>query len=142
MEDLDKEIVLYLLGRLKEAHPFTLSRLLLLLDLEQLNAHGHRVTSFKYVFMPFGFYIDGFPPFLESLAGVEKVVVKDEEGRPIRGFFRITQQGNPELSPELRRDIDRVVEKAGQLGDQELNKLAVERNEYQKLLDGSLPGWE
>lgn len=142
MGDLDKEIVLYLLGRLKEAHPFTLSRLLLLLDLEQLKAHGRRVTQFRYVFMPVGFYIDGFPPFLESLASVEKVVVKDEEGRPIRGFFRIIQEGNPELPPELRRDIDRVVEEAGQLDDQELNKLAVERDEYQKLLNGLLPGWE
>ena len=46
------------------------------------------------------------------------------------------------FEPVSIADIDRVVEKAGQLGDQELNKLAVERSEYQKLLDGSLPGWE
>jgi len=142
MEDLDREIVLYLLGRLKEAHPFTLSRLLLLLDLEQLKAHGRRVTRFRYVFMPFGFYIDGFPPFLESLPGVEKVVIKDEEGRPIRGFFRLTQEGNPELPAELRRTIDGLVKRTMGLGDQELNGLVLKREEYSRLLEGSLPGWE
>ncbi|MEA3238320.1 MAG: hypothetical protein U9Q94_00830 [Candidatus Bipolaricaulota bacterium] len=134
---MGKEIVLYLLRRLKEAHPFTLSRLLLLLDLEQLKAHGWRVTQFRYVFMLFGFNIGGFPLFLESLAGVEKLVAKDEERRPIREFSRITQEGNPELC----RDIVRVVEEAGQLDDQELNKLAVECDEYQEPLNGLLSGW-
>jgi len=141
MENLDKEIVLYLLGGLKEAHPFKLSRLLLLLDLEQLKAHGRRVTSFKYVFMPSGFYIDGFPPFLESLAGVEKVVIKDEEGRPIRGFFRLRREGKPTLPAELRRTIDELVERTAGLGDQELNRSITEREEYHQLLANTLPGW-
>jgi hypothetical protein len=141
MENLDKEIVLCLLGGLKEAHPFKLSRLLLLLDLDQLKAHGRRVTRFEYVFMPSGFYIDGFPPFLESLASVEKVVVKDEEGRPIRGFFRPTREGEPALPAELRRTIDGLVEEAADLDDQELNRLILEREEYRRLFDDSLPGW-
>ena len=64
--------------------------------------------------------------------------VKDEKGRLIWEFSHITQEGDP----ELRRDIDRVMEEAGQLDDQELNKLAVERDEYQKLLNGLLSGWD
>ena len=138
---MEREITLYLLGRLKEAHPFRLSRLLLLLDLEQLKGHGRRVTRFKYVFMPSGFYIEGFPGFLESLPGVERVIVRDEEGRPVRGFFRLRRGLEPALPAELRQAIDELVERTASLGDQELNRSITEREEYHKLLDGSLPGW-
>ena len=141
MENLDGQIASYLLSRLKEAHPFRVSRLLLLLDLEHLKSTGHRVTGFNYVFMPVGFYIDRFPPFLESLPGVEKVVVKDEEGNPVGGFFRMEKEVEYTLPLEIRREIASLVEETADLDDQELNRLIMERAEYRKLLTGSLPGW-
>ena len=45
---------------------------------------------FRHVFMPFGFYSDGFPLFLESVAGMEKVVVKIP-ALPGRGFSKQPQ---------------------------------------------------
>jgi len=141
MENLDGQIASYLLERLEEAHPFRVSRLLLILDLDYLKANGRRLTGFKYVFMPVGFYIDGFPPFLESLPGVEKVVLKDERGNPSGGFFRMEREGKYALPLELRQAITSLVKRTANLDDQELNRLIMEREEYQKLIDGSLLGW-
>jgi hypothetical protein len=142
MKELDENIVLYLLGKLKEAHPFVISRLLLLLDLEHLKETGKRATGFKYVFLPGGFYIDGLPPLLESLPGVEKVVIEDEQGRPVRGFFRLKGEASPKLPGTIAGILDRLIEDTKGLEDQELNQLVLGREEYRKLLSGSLPGWE
>ncbi len=142
MRELDGDIVLYLMAKLKEAHPFTISRLLLLLDLESLRATGRRATGFKYVFLPGGFYIDGLPPLLESLPQVEKVVIEDGEGRPVRGFFRLKGEVSPRVPEGIKGILDRLLEETEGLGDQELNELVLGREEYRQLLSGSLPGWE
>ena len=87
------------------------------------------------------FYIDGFPPFLKSLPGVEKVVLKDEKGNPIGGFFRMAREEKYALPLELRQAITSLVKRTANLDDQELNRLIMEREEYHQLLSGSLPDW-
>lgn len=142
MGELERALVVHILGALGEAHPFRLSRTLFLLDLEHYRRHGGPLTKLPYVFSPYGFYIRDFPRELESMAEVEKVVVRDDKGNPVRGFFRLREGVvPPEIPREVREMVEEVLKRVGDLDDQELNALVLRQREYGKLLRGELPGW-
>ncbi len=142
MGELERALVLHLLSAIGEAHPFRLSRILFFLDLEHHRRHGRPLTKLPYVLSPYGFYIRDFPAGLESMAEVEKAVVRDDEGTPVRGFFRLREGVVPsEIPREVRETVDEALKQIGDLDDRELNALILRQGEYGKLLRGELPGW-
>ena len=136
MNLINEMLVLYLLKKVPDQHPFRLSRLLFLIDTECRRRHGKPCTDFDYVITPYGFYIEGFPPFLMSLDGVEKIEIKDEEGNPVRGFFRLVKDRDVELPDDILSVADYVIDKYANLDDQELNSAVVNLPEYQEHLSG------
>ncbi len=132
MKRMDKEIVLYLLKKIPDQHPFRLSRLLFLLDAACEKKNGKRCTSFGYVVTPYGFYIDKFPPFLEEIDGIEKIEITDEQGHPVKGFFRLTKKVNIDLPPEVKNLLDSVISEYGHLEDEKLQQRVISLPEYQR----------
>lgn len=132
MKQIDKDIVLYLLEKIPDQHPFRLSRLLFLLDAECEKKNGKQCTSFEYVVTPYGFYIDKFPPFLEEIDGIEKIEIKDEQGNPVKGFFRLTKEVNIDLPADVKDLLDSIISAYGHLADDELHQRVTSLPEYQK----------
>jgi len=132
MKEIDKNIVLYLLEKIPDQHPFRLSRLLFLLDAECEKKNGKQCTSFKYVVTPYGFYIDKFPPFLEEIDGIEKIEIKDEQGNPVKGFFRLIKEVKVDLPAEVKTLLDSIISEYGNLKDEELHQRVISLSEYQR----------
>jgi len=134
---LEEKLTYYIMRRIKKAHPFRISRILLLLDLEYMAKKGRKLTDFSYRLFPYGFFIEDFPAFLESLPGIEKKVITDEAGRPVKGYFELVDEKEVELEPEIREILDPILERCVDLDDDQLNSLVVEREDYKKLLGAS-----
>ena len=134
---LEEKLTYYIMRRIKKAHPFRISRILLLLDLEHMAKKGRKLTDFSYRLFPYGFFIEDFPAFLESLPGIEKKVITDEAGRPVKGYFELVDEKEVELEPEIREILDPILERCVDLDDDQLNSLVVEREDYKKLLGAS-----
>jgi hypothetical protein len=132
--ELEKNLIYYILKKQNDLHPFRISRILLLFELEYSEKFGKKPTSFVYRLHPSAFYIENFTTFFESMPYIQKVKIKDEKGTPIKGFLRLT---SPEISVEIPEEmasiLDRIIEQTRKLSDHELNRLVVESEKYKKL---------
>ncbi len=130
--NLEAEIIRYILSKLPDQHPFRLSRLLFLIDIEYYRRNGDKLTRFYYQLYPEAFYIEGFPEFLQTVEGVEKIVEYDDEGKPVRGYFRLTADLPINLPDDIRKRVDDVIERYGALSDAELNRAVISLPEYKQ----------
>jgi hydroxypyruvate isomerase len=128
----DREVVGYILARLGCLHPFRLSRLLALAEIESIRRRGTRLTSLRYVAGPGTFYIEGFKELVKSEC-FEKVEGDPERG--IRGCIKYTCP-EPALPDDARAIIDQVIERYGRAGDEELNRMVVENDVFRRLASG------
>ncbi|RKY99463.1 MAG: hypothetical protein DRQ10_06140 [Candidatus Hydrothermota bacterium] len=131
---IEREIILKILKEVPDQHPFRLSRYMFLIDVEFQRRYGRKLTEFFYRLYPEAFYIEGFPQFLESIDEIEKQVETDEQGNPKRGYFRLVKDVTPQLPDDVRKVVDFVIGKYGQLNDMELNRVVVNLPEYKRLL--------
>ncbi len=134
--ELEKKIVYYILKRQNEIHPFRLSRILLLFEMEYTRKYGEKPTDFVYRLQPYTFYIENFTKFIEETPYIEKVKIVDDKGIPIKGFLKLTNRKvNAEIPVEMREMLDRLIDETSKLDDQELNRFIVDSNDYRELYE-------
>ncbi len=134
--ELEKKIVYYILKHQNDIHPFRLSRILLLFEMEYARKYGEKPTNFVYRLQPYTFFIENFTKFIEETPLIEKVKITDDKGIPIKGFLRLTsQEVDDSLPVEMREILDRIIEETSKLDDQELNRLIVDSSDYKKLYE-------
>ena len=117
------ELVAYILHKAGCIHPFRLSRILALAELEWLRRGRGRLSNLRYVRGPGVFYIEGVKELVESSSCYERVEGDPATGR--RGCIKF--KCSP---PQLPRDVVEVLEGAiresSKLDDMELNRRVVE----------------
>ncbi len=122
----EKDIIAYLLKECNGLHPFYISRIVALLDIEYLKEKGKKLTDFDYRKMPYGFYSEKIPETLNELP-VEKV--KSEEG----SYLVLKENVSVNLPDEVKEKINRILDEICNLSDDEINKRVVESPYYDKL---------
>ncbi len=133
--ELEKQVVYYILKRKNDIHPFRLSRLLLLFEIEYSRRYGDKPLNFVYRLQPAAFYIEDFGSFLDDLEGVEKVKVTDEKGIPVRSYIHLKMPVSVQLPDDIRSLIDRIIEETDSMDDQELNRMVVNSEAYKELYE-------
>lgn len=119
----DRDLVAYLMAEIGCAHPFRISRALLLIDWIGKEKLGHKINRrLTYRFLNFGFYIEELPLVLDSLG---KCVKKDEE----RKCYRYSCD-KPRLPDEVKEILDDVLEKIEGFDDIELNRTIIKDRRY------------
>ena len=110
------------------AHPFRISRILLLADWLFEERLGKRLTSLTYRCEPFGFYIEELKPIINKL---------QEKGCAKRNVERKCLEYLCE-KPKLPEDVEEVLREAmniaGRLDDIELNRRVVRDPRYKRML--------
>ncbi len=109
------------------AHPFRVSRIAALAELEWLQARGARLTNLKYVRGPGVFYIEGIKELVEGSPCFER--------REDRGCIEYKCRP-PELPRDVEVLVERLVSEASGLSDDELNKRVVNHPLYDRLFEG------
>ncbi len=123
----EKEIILYILKECTGLHPFHVSRIVALLDIEYLKEKGKKLTDFDYRKMEYGFYSNKIPEILNDLP-VEKV---KEEGR---GYLRITEKDvKINLPEEVKEKIEKILDEVCELSDYEINVKVIKSPHYKDL---------
>ena len=136
MMELEKALILYILKRQNDIHPFRISRILLLFEIEYSNKFGEKPTNFVYRLQPYTFYIEGFTNFIESIPEIEKIREVDDKGIPVRGYLHLK---NPEIQVDLPKEmteiLDNILKMTSDWDDQKLNQYVVATEDYQKLYE-------
>lgn len=130
---MEREIVAYILARSGCTHPFRVSRLLALAEIEWLERKGKRLTGLKYVRGPGVFFIEGLKELIEH-----DPCFRLHEGDPATGRRGCVEFvcGEPELPPEVRAVIDEVLSKNSGVGDMELNEAVVSDPRFARIGGG------
>ena len=66
---------------------------------------------------------------------MEKGEIKDENGNPVKGFFRLVEKREAELPDNVKDVVDSVLDEYGNLPDQELNRVVTELPEYRERME-------
>lgn len=121
------ELLRYIWSRLGCSHPFRVSRIAALVELEWMSGKGERLTNLKYVAGPGTFYIEG----VSELIGNDPCFEKREEERCIA--YRCEP---PRLPRDVEELVERVIAETRGLDDLELNKRVTSHPLYPKLVGG------
>ncbi len=134
--ELEKALILYILKRQNDIHPFRISRILLLFEMEYSNKFGEKPTNFVYRLQPYTFYIEDFTNFIESIPEIEKIREVDDKGIPVRGYLHLK---NPEIQVDLPKEVteilDNILKMTSDWDEQKLNQYVVATEDYQKLYE-------
>jgi len=123
----EKEIVAYMLKECGGLHPYYVSRIAALLDIEYLKEKGKKLTDFDYQKMQYGFSSNKIPEVLNSL-NVEKV--EGEHGK----YMKLKNENiEIDLPEEIKSKIDKILDEICDLSDDEINRKVVESAYYEKL---------
>ncbi len=116
---MEKEIVAYILTKAGCTHPFRVSRLLAMAEMEWLERRGERLTGLKYVKGPGVFFIEGLKEIIDS-----DPCFRIHEGDPATGRKGCVEYvcGEPALPSDVREVIDEVIRRYSGIGDMELNE--------------------
>jgi len=123
----EEEIIKYLLKECHGLHPYYISRIAALLDMEYLREKGKKLTDFDYKKMQYGFYSEKIPQILNSL-DVEKV--QSDEGN----YIKLKNEDiEVNLPGEVRAKINEILDRICDLSDDEINRLVIENEYYDAL---------
>lgn len=125
------DAVKYILSKEGCIHPFRLSRILALAEIEYYKEKGARLTDAVYVMGPGVFYIEGLKETLEDDECFEKRRGDPQKG--VKGCVRLICEWNPVLPKEAVEYLDRAIDKARGMDDMELNNLVVTSEVFQKI---------
>ncbi|MEB3817048.1 MAG: SocA family protein [Desulfurococcales archaeon] len=127
-----KAFIAYILYKLGCLHPFKLSRLLALAEIESVKRRGRRLTNLKYVPGPGSFYIEGIKELFDDKC------FEKREGDPrkgIKGCVRYICEP-PKLPDDVAGILDYVIERYGSEDEFKLNDMVVNSDEFKRLLVG------
>ncbi len=123
----ETEIIKYLLVECDGLHPFYISRIVALLDIEYLKEKGKKLTDFDYQKTQFGFYSNKIPEILNNL-NVEKI--ESERGN----YLKLKHQNEEIVLPdEVKKKINEILDRVCDLPDSEINRMIIESPHYDKL---------
>jgi hydroxypyruvate isomerase len=127
-----KNLIGYMLSKLGCTHPFRLSRLLALTEIESIKRTGERLTSLKYVEGPGTFYIEGLKELFDDPC------FRKREGDPSRGIKGCVEYtcDPPRLPPEVEEIVDTIIEKYSKMDDLELNNIVMSSSLFKRLVEG------
>ncbi len=125
-----RDVVAYILAKKGCVHPFTISRVLVLLNWRSEELLGKPLLRFSVKGFKAAFYIDELAKLLEKDQCFRKVA-----GRKCVEY--ICQ--SPELPEDVRTVIDDVLQSIDGLSDRELNARVVNDERFDKLLKRG--GW-
>ncbi|ADI31239.1 hypothetical protein [Staphylothermus hellenicus] len=130
MIELEK-IIGYILSETGCMHPYRLSRVLALAELEYYEKYGERLTNAEYKGFDKVFYIEGVKELFENNKCFNKREGDPEKG--IKGCIEYTCQ-KPVISEKYREPIDKAIAQAKNLTDEELNELVFRNPLFNKFL--------
>ncbi len=123
----EREIIAYMLKECGGLHPYYVSRIAALLDIEYLKEKGKKLTEFDYQKMQYGFYSEKIPEVINSL-DVEKV--EDENGK----YLKLkNEKMEIDLPEEIKSKINKILDEICNLSDDEMNRLVIESPYYKEL---------
>ena len=128
MEALEPRIVSYLLFKLGCAHPYYVSRALLLAEWVSEEKTGKKLTKLTYQCQPYGFYIEELSPIIDDLEK-QGCARRNQEKKCVEYSC-----GEPELPEWIKEVLDEVVEKTRGLDRSQLNKLVINDPRYKRML--------
>lgn len=128
-----RDIIAYILSRAGCTHPFRVSRLLALAEMEWLERTGKRLTDLKYVRGPGVFFIEGLKEIIEGDPCFQIHEGDTSTGR--RGCVEYTCK-EPDLPQDVKAVIDEVIQRFSGVGDMELNDLVVNDPRFRALTGG------
>lgn len=130
---MSKEVVAYILARTGCIHPFRISRLLALAEMEWLERRGERLTDLKYMRGPGVFFIEG----LREIVWADPCF-RTHEGDPSAGVMGCVEYvcGEPDLPRDVRTLIDEVIQRYSGMGDMELNDAVINDPRFTHLTGG------
>ncbi len=111
---IEKDIIAYLLKECGGLHPFHLSRIIALLDLEYIKERGEKLTTLDYQKNEYGIYSERLPKIIEELP-VEKV-----KAQPY-GYLVLKEDVKINLPEEVIERINSILDDVCELSDAELN---------------------
>ncbi len=129
-----KALVAYVLGRIGCTHPFKLSRILALIDIEWLRDRGERLTDIKYIRGPGVFYIEGLKESVENNSCFYKREGDPKTGRRSCIEYRCEP---PSISEDVRSFVDNILKRVSGLEEQKLNEIVVNNELFREI---STPG--
>jgi len=136
----EEDLIYYTIERLGEGTPFRLSRILFLLDLSYWKTKGQKLTSLRYILSPFVFYVEDFRHYLEQTPGVKRIEIKDEQGNPVRGYFKVVSFRKVNLDEKVEKLLDEIIDFIKGMSDEELNEYVTGLPEYKKFCEEGI--WE
>ena len=125
-----KALVAYVLRRTGCIHPFRLSRILALIEVEWLRDRGERLTDIKYVRGLGTFYIEELK---ESVEGDPCFNKREGDPKTRRKGCIEYRCEPPSLPDDVRTFIDKILEKTLSLKDQELNEAVVNNELFERI---------
>ncbi len=122
----EEDIIKYLLKVCEGLHPFYISRIAALLDMEYIKERGNKLTDFDYQKMQYGFYSTKLPAMIEKI-GVEKVQSENGNYVKLKGDVEI------HLPDEIKARIERILDEVCNMSEDELNKKVLTSPYYSQL---------
>jgi len=122
----EKDIVVYLLRECNGLHPFHISRIIALLDMEYIKKRGRKLTEIDYKKSEYGLYSERLPKIIEELP-VEKV-----KAQPY-GYLVLKEEVPINLPKEIVDTINNILDEVCDLSDTELNMKVLNSPYYKDL---------
>ncbi|ABN69806.1 hypothetical protein Smar_0702 [Staphylothermus marinus F1] len=126
-----EKIIEYILSETGCIHPFKLSRIIALAELEYYEEYGERLTNAEYKGFDKVFYIEGVKELFENNKCFNRREGDPEKG--IKGCVEYTCQ-KPVIPEKYRQFIDKAIAQAKNLRDEELNELVFRNSLFNKFL--------
>ena len=121
------DIVGYIISKLGCTHPFRVSRILALAELERLENGKGRITNFRYVRGPNVFYIEGLKELIEKDSCF---VIREDQGC-VEYVCK-----TPTINEDVKKYLDKAINAAKKLDDYSLNNVVVKHAFYEELFRG------
>lgn len=124
-----EHLVKYVMSRLGCTHPFRVSRILLLAEYEYREKYGEKLFSdLTFRGESFGFYIEELGPIINELE--KRGCIERFPEKKCMDY----KCEEPAISEPVKSIVDSIIERAGELDDRELNKIAISHPLYRKVV--------
>ncbi len=123
-------LVAYVLSKTGCIHPFRLSRILALAEIEWLKKKGERLSDITYVKGPGTFYIEELKEAVENDPCFEKKMGDPSTGRKGCVEYKCKE---PSLPADIKSFIDEILERTKNMEDFQINNIVMNDELFQKI---------
>ena len=122
----ERDIVAYLLKECGGLHPFHISRIMALLDMDYIERTGKKLTDIDYIKSQYGIYSEKLPKIIEDLP-VEKI-----KAQPY-SYLVLKEEVPIDLPEEVMDRINNILDQVCDMNDAELNMKVLNSPHYKEL---------